>query len=164
MNYDNYDSARYAELNQRYASGANWFYWIAGLTIITSLIAFFGGGLRFLFSLGITQIIDGVGEAISLEVSGAAKIVALVLDLLVTGLFVGLGWLANRKMLGAYIFGMVAFMLDGLLSLLVADWLSVLAHGFVIFYLIRGFIAGRDLAVLEKSTSSQPTPQVEPAI
>jgi hypothetical protein len=117
-----------------------------------------------LFSLGITQIIDGVGEAIALEISGAAKVVALVLDLLVTGLFVGIGWLANRKMLSAYIVGTVAFTLDGLLSLLVADWLSVLAHGFVIFYLIRGFMAGRELAVVDKSMSSQPTPQVEPAL
>lgn len=160
MDYNNYDNARYAELNQRYLSGANWFYWIAGVTIITSLITFFGGGWRFLFSLGITQLID----AVSLHIGGAAQVVALVLDILVTALFVGLGWLANRKMLGAYIAGMVAFALDGVLSLLVQEWLSVLAHGFVLYYLIRGFIAGRELAELEKSMTSQPTTQAEPAL
>ena len=161
MNYDNYnyENARYAELSQNYSSGANWFYWIAGLSIVTSLITFFGGGLQFLFGLGITMIIDGMASAISEDMGGdAPKIVALVLDLLVTGLFVGIGYLANRKMLGAYIVGMVAFGLDGLLSLLVGDWLSVLAHGFVIFMLVRGFMAGRELTALEKSMSSQPAP------
>lgn len=163
-NYNNFDHARHAELSQSFKSGANWFYWIAGLTIVTSLIAYFGGGLRFLFSLGITQIIDSVAEALSQEVSGAAKVVALVLDLLVTGLFVGIGYLANKKMLWAYVAGMVAFTLDGLLSLLVQDWLSVLAHGFVIFWLFRGFQAGRELVDLEKSMAAQPAPQPEPAI
>lgn len=163
-NYNNFDHARHAELSQSFKSGANWFYWIAGLTIVTSLIAYFGGGLRFLFSLGITQIIDSVAEALSTEVTGAAKVVALVLDLLVTGLFVGIGYLANKKMLGAYIAGMVLFTLDGLLSLLVQDWLSVLAHGFVIFWLFRGFQAGRELVSLEKSMAAQPAAQPEPAI
>ena len=165
-NYNNFDHARHAELSQSFKSGANWFYWIAGLTIITSRITFFGGGLRFLFSLGITQIIDGIAQGISseLDAGGAPQIVALVLDLLVTALFVGFGWLANRKLLWAYVAGMVAFTFDGLLSLLVQDWLSVLAHGFVIFWLFRGFTAGRELVSLEKSMAAQPAPQAEPAI
>ena len=168
MSYDynnNFDNTRYAALNQSYASGANWFYWIAGLSIITSLITFFGGGWQFIFGLGITVIIDGVAAAISNEAGGEApKVVALILDLLVTGLFVGFGWLAGRKMLGAYIVGMVAFVIDGLLSLIAQDWISVGAHCLVLYWLFRGFQAGRELVSLEKTMAAQSAPQVEVAL
>ena len=163
MEYDNFDNIRHEELTQSYKAGANWFYWIAGLTLVTSVIAFGGGGIRFLISLGITQIIDGVADAISAEGGGAAKVVALVLALLISGLFVVFGVLANKKSLGAYIIGMVVFGLDGLLSLMFQDWIGVIAHGVVLFFLFRGFQAGRELVSMEKSMSES-TPQPEVAI
>ena len=163
MDYDNYNDIQHAELTQSYKSGANWFYWIAGLTIVTSIIAFGGGGIRFLISLGITQIIDGVAEALSAEAGGAAKAVALVFSLLISGVFIVFGWLANKKMLGAYIIGMVLFGLDGLLSLMFQDWVGVIAHGVVLFFLFRGFQAGRELVTVEKAIAES-TPQPEPAV
>ena len=161
--YNNYNNVQHAELTQRFKSGANWFYWIAGLTIVTSLIAFFGGGIRFLLSLGSTQVIDGIAEALSAEVGGAAKVVALVLDLIVTGVFVLFGYLSGRKQLWAYMVGMVLFLLDGLLSLVFQDWIGVAAHGFVLFWLFRGYQAGRELLSLEKAMAANP-PQTEAAI
>ena len=164
MDYD-YDQIRHAQLAQSYKSGANWFYWIAGLTIITSVIAFGGGGIRFLISLGSTQIIDGIAAALSAEIGGAAKVVALALDLIVTGVFVLFGWLANKKFLWAYILGMAAFLLDGLVALLAGDIIGVVAHAVVLFFLFRGFMAGRELLNLEKAMAQQAaTPQTEPAL
>ena len=163
MDYNNFDNVRHAELTQSYKSGANWFYWIAGLTIVTSIIAFGGGGIRFLISLGITQLIDGVAEAISTDGPGAAKVVALVVSLLISAVFVIFGYLANQKMLWAYIAGMVLFTLDGVLSLVVQDWIGVIAHGVVLFFLFRGFQAGRELVSLEKAMA-QSAPQTEAAI
>ena len=159
----NYDNVKHAELTQSFKSGANWFYWIAGLTMITSLIAFFGGGIRFLISLGSTQIIDGIADALSAEVGGAAKVVALVLDIIVAGAFVLFGYLAGQKYLWAYAIGMVVFLIDGLLALMFQDWIGVLAHGFVLFWLFRGFLAGRELVDLEKAMSES-APQAEPAL
>ena len=46
-------------LDQRYKSGARWFFWIAALSLITSLVSFSGGGFGFFLSLGVTQVIDG---------------------------------------------------------------------------------------------------------
>ena len=150
-----YDNIRHAELVHNYKRGSNWFYWIAGLTIITSLIAVGGGGIRFLISLGVTQIIDGIAAGLSAEMGAGTKVVALVLDLIVTGIFVLFGYLANQKQLWAYVIGIVVFALDGLLSLVVGDIIGVLAHAFVLFFLIRGFIAGRDLIALEKAMAQQ---------
>jgi uncharacterized membrane protein len=163
MDYNNFDNVRHAELTQSYKSGANWFYWIAGLTIVTSIIAFGGGGIRFLISLGITQLIDGVAEAISTEGVGAAKVVALVVSLLISAVFIIFGYLANQKTLWAYIAGMVLFVLDGVLSLVVQDWIGVVAHGVVLFFLFRGFQAGRELVSLEKARAES-APQTEAAV
>src|SRR5215217_1828438 len=119
-----FDQIQHADLAQRYKSGANWFYWIAGLTMITSIIGFFGGGIRFLIGLGLTQVIDGMAEALAPQLGGAVQVVALLLDLVVTGIFVLFGYLANKKLLWAYVAGMVVFLMDGLLALAFQDWIS----------------------------------------
>lgn len=154
----NYDNLAHSEVSQRYKTGANWFYWIAGLTLVTSLIAAFGGGIRFLISLGSTQVIDGLAAALSTQVGGAAKVVAMVLDLVVVGIFILFGLLANKKLLWAYIIGMVAFAFDGLVSLVGGDIIGVVAHAVVLFFLFRGFQAGRELLELEKHMEPAPPP------
>ena len=160
-----FDNIRLAELMKNYRSGANWFYWIAALSIITSLIAIGGGGIHFIFSLGITQVIDGIAAALSVQMGSAAQVVALVLDLIIVGIFVLFGYLANRKQLWAYIVGSVLFLLDGLLCLIGGDIISSLAHAVVIFFLIRGIMAGRELFALEKAMAQQAAaPQTEAAL
>ena len=157
-----FDNIQHAELTRRYKSGANWFYWIAGLTIVTSLIAVFGGGIRFLISLGTTQLIDGIANGIAAEVGGVAKIVALVLDLMVTAVFVLFGWLANKKYLWAYLVGIIAFALDGLVNLVAQDVIGVIAHVVILFFLIRSFLVGRELMSLEKTMAEQAAASVLP--
>ena len=44
-------------------SGASWFYWIAGLSLINSFIALSGSDYGFILGLGITRIIDAFGMA-----------------------------------------------------------------------------------------------------
>src|SRR5215204_2649123 len=129
-----YSQAQRAEVYQSYKSGANWFYWIAGLSLITSIIAFSGGGWRFLISLSTTQFFDAFGEGLSTELGGAPKVIALVLDIFVTAAFVLFGVLAGKKILWAYMIGMIVFGLDGVGSLLFQDLIGVLAHGFVLFF------------------------------
>lgn len=148
----------YTEVYQRYKSGANWFYWIAGLTLVTSIITFSGGGWRFLISLGTTQFLDAFAEGLSTELGGAAQVVALVLDIFVTALFVLFGVLAGKKLLSAYMIGMVVFALDGLVSLMWQDMIGVLAHVVVLFFMARGYMAGRELMTLEREMAQAPPP------
>jgi hypothetical protein len=150
-----YDQINYTQLAQGYRSGVKWFYWIAALTIITSFITFFGGGIRFLISMGVTQFIDAVGAGLAKELGSGAQVVALVLDLIVTGVFALFGYLAGKKMLWAYIAGMVIFLLDGLLSLALMYIVGVIAHAVVLFFLFRGFQAGQSLISLEKLMAEQ---------
>jgi hypothetical protein len=160
---DNFDEIRYSELHQTYKSGANWFYWVAGLTLITSIITIGGGDWRFLISLGTTQIIDAFAVVLSEQLGGATMAIALVLDIFITALFVFFGVMAGKKMLWIYMLGTVLFGFDGLISLMIGDWIGVLAHGFVLFFMIRGYMAGRDMVALEREIAQQPPPVESPA-
>lgn len=164
---EEFEYAQHAEVSQRYKAGANWFYWIAGLTLVTSLIAIFGGGWRFLISLGTTQILDAIAEGLSTELGSVPKVIALVLDLIVTGVFILFGYFAGQKYLWAYILGMVVFFFDGLVSLLSQDLIGAVAHVVVLFFMFRGYQAGRELLNLEKAMAEkvpETAPQPEPAL
>ena len=64
-----------------------------------------------------------------------------MLDIFVTALFVLFGVLAGKKMLWAYVVGMILFGLDGLVSLLFQDLIGVVAHAVVLFFMARGYMA-----------------------
>src|SRR5262245_4022421 len=96
-------------LRARATSGAHWFYWIAGLSVINSIVAATGSTWGFMAGLGMTQLIDGFGQAMG----SWAKPVTLVLDGIVASIFVALGWWAIRKT-AIYITGMVLFALDSI--------------------------------------------------
>jgi hypothetical protein len=122
-------------------SGATWFYWIAGLSLINSIVAFSGSNWRFMLGLGITQVLDGVGTGMG----SSGKVVVLVLDLLVAATFILFGVFAHKRHTWAFVVGMILFALDGLIFLLVQDWLGVAFHVFVLYCLFRGFSGCRAL-------------------
>jgi hypothetical protein len=146
----------HAEYAHKYKSGAGWFYWIAGLTLITSIITFAGGNWRFLISLGTTQIIDGIAAGLAAELGGSApKIIALFLDMILTAVFVVFGVLANKRLLWAYILGMAIFVIDGLISLMMQDLIGVVAHVVVLVFMVPGFLAGKKMLELEQEVAAQ---------
>jgi hypothetical protein len=137
-----------ARQRKTFSSGANWFYWIAGLSVVNSLASFYQGGVSFVVGLGITQVIDAIAFAVAQEVSAGAdaiRIGALLVSMVFAGLFAGFGWLANRGLGWAFLVGMVLYALDGLLFLLVADWISIAFHVFALVCMGKGYQALRSL-------------------
>lgn len=122
-------------------SGASWFYWIAALSLVNSIVAFTGSSWRFILGLGITQIIDGMAQ----HGEGSSAAVALILNFLVAAVFVVLGIFAHKGQLWAFIVGMILFALDGVIFLLAQDWIGVAFHAFVLYCFFRGFNACRRL-------------------
>ena len=125
----------------RLKSGASWFYWIAGLSLINSIAALAGQGWRFFFGLGITQLFDVIAN----EFGSSGKMIALLLELAVAGTFVLFGVFANQRHLWAFIVGMVLFALDGVLFVIARDWVGVGFHAFALYCLFRGVQACRQL-------------------
>ena len=133
------------KLVKQFKRGANWFYWIAGLSLLNSVILMVGGGLNFLIGLGATQLIDAIaielGNARGPDQALVLRVVAWVLGVGIAGVFAFFGVLANDGSKGAFIIGMVLYALDGLLFVWVEDWLSVGLHLLVLWGLYRGLSA-----------------------
>jgi hypothetical protein len=125
----------------RLKSCASWFYWIAALSLVNSIVTLTGSNFRFLFGLGITQIIDGATQGMG----NGGKGVALALDVLVVGVLVFFGVFASKGQLWAFVIGGVLFALDCVIFIFAEQWLGVAFHAYVLFRLFQGFEACRQL-------------------
>ena len=146
-------SLRYQRERQQ-KNGANWFFWIAGLSVLNSIIYLLDAQLSFIVGLAATQIVDGIATAVIEQIpEGLAflRVMALLIDLAVVGLFAGFGLLARRGKAWAFIIGMGLYFLDGLIFLLVGDWFAVLFHGIALYGLLRGYLACRELRKLDEA-------------
>jgi len=134
------------ELRQKLSSGANWFYWIAGLSVINSIANFFEANWNFAVGLGITQFFDGLGIYLRSEGSGQMISAGLLsASIVVAGMFFLLGVFANRQVLTAFVFGIVVYFFDALLMLIFSDFLGIIIHVIALIFIIRGFLAARQL-------------------
>jgi hypothetical protein len=137
-------------LARRAKTGANNFYWIAGLSVINSMISTFGGSVTFVIGLGITQLVDAFASIFSQEVAEAAllfKIIGLVLSILLSGVFALFGFFA----------GMILYGLDALLLLLFKDWIGFLFHLYFMWGLWNGLGALNQLQKLTAQTPGFPS-------
>ena len=136
------------EKNNQVKSGANWFFWIAALSMINSAIFIFGGNWSFFAGLAVTQVADSLVVAASRNDDfSIAKIIALVMDFIIAGIFVMCGIFAGRLQSWAFIIGMVLYALDGVLALILGAYLAAGFHAFALFMIFRGFSAARHLNV-----------------
>ena len=134
------------EKNNQVKSGANWFFWIAALSMINSAIFIFGGNWSFFAGLAVTQVADSLVVAASRNDDfSIAKIIALVMDFIIAGIFVMCGIFAGRLQSWAFIIGMVLYALDGVLALILGAYLAAGFHAFALFMIYRGFSASRHL-------------------
>jgi hypothetical protein len=135
-------------------SGASWFFWIAALSVVNSILFAAGSNWGFVIGLGIADAADAFGEVVITGVAGT--VIALAFDVLVAAGFAGLGLAARKGAQWAFIVGMVIYGLDALLLAWAADWLSVAFHGLALFYLFKGFQASRQLASLRLAAALPP--------
>lgn len=132
------DDRRAVEGQRR--SGAQWFYWVAALSLINSVVALAGQQWRFILGLGVTQLVQELAEQ-----SGNAGMKAGLVSLGVIGLFAFLGQRAAQGYHWAFLAGMTLYGLDGLIFLMAQDWIGVAFHAFALMMILRGYSAARRL-------------------
>jgi len=145
-------SERAAQVDQRIAvskmvtaararAGAKWFYWVAGLSMINSILVITGGNLHFVVGLGITSVVDGLAK----RAGSAGSVLDIIINGCVAGVFVLFGTFAVKAHKWAFLFGMTLYAFDGLLLLGVKDFLGVAFHAYVLFALYRGYTAAQQV-------------------
>jgi hypothetical protein len=150
--------AELAQLHARGTSGAGWFFWIAALSMINSIILLSGGDRHFVVGLGVTSIADGVARAVAdqnPEVAGVAKGIAFGFTVFVAVVVCLFGWLSRRPILPIFVVGMILYLLDGLIYVAFGDWMSVGFHAFVLFGMWNGFNAYRQMKAMKAALEQQ---------
>jgi len=121
-------------------TGARWFFWVGGLTLINALMRFTGQTMRFIIGLGTTELVTGLAAR-----SGRGWTPAILLDVIFIGGFFLLGHLALKGHRLAYAIGIAVYGLDGLIFLLGQRWIGLGFHVFVLVMMINGLHAARKL-------------------
>ena len=127
----------------------SWFFWLAGLSLVNSIILYAGGEWSFLFGLGVTQLVDavvlGVGDGTA-ALAPAAIVTGLVLNVFTAGVYMTFGVQATRGRVWAFAVGGLAYLFDAVLVLMFGDFLALAFHAWVLYSLWRGLRAARALA------------------
>jgi hypothetical protein len=125
------DKEAIAKAAPRVQSAARWFWWIAGLSVVNSVVLLTGGTFNFVLGLAVTQLADGVFHNI--------KIIALIFDALVVGFFFGAGFFAKKGHLWAFVVGGIAYLGDGIIFALFSEWVAVAFHAYALFMIYHGW-------------------------
>jgi hypothetical protein len=127
---------------QAYKNVSSNFYWVAGLSMINSLINTFGGGVQFPVGLAVSQFVDGIAIGIGSEfgeVKTIASIIGLVVNAGFCGLFVLLGYLGSKGSYWPMVLGIAFYSMDALLMLLFQDWIGFGFHAFILLQIFTAF-------------------------
>lgn len=124
---------------QNIHKGANWFYWIVGLSLVNVALSVFGADVHFIIGLGYAEVAAGImlleGEGVLIKVIGAA------LALIVLSGFMFIGRKAHKPSKGWFMAGIILYGLDTLIYLYVTDILPALFHLYVLYNLVMGYRA-----------------------
>ncbi|XHS79385.1 hypothetical protein ACFJGW_05275 [Burkholderiaceae bacterium UC74_6] len=124
-------------------SAARWFWWIAGLSLVNTVMFHAGSQINFVLGLGLTTLAEAKfasQQAVGLAVSGAA-----------IAFYVLIGLQAQREKLWAFIIGGAVYALDALIFVAYEDWTPVVFHAVALFFITKGVIQLR-----ERTSAEQP--------
>lgn len=146
-------------LDSKIKNGVSWFYWIAGLSILNSVLNLFGTTYTFVTGLGITQIIDGFMLYFAQELGGKGwnvlLLISFIVDVAFAGLFVIFGILGSKRYYWVVIVGMVLYAIDGVILLLFQSYVSAGFHAWALFGIGVSLSAIKELNALEKSGETE---------
>jgi len=150
------DAKKLVEIENRARAGANWFFWIAGLSMVNSIILISGANVNFPVGLGVTQVID----VLALEIGAGAQAVGLMMNAFVAAAFVLVGVMARKNHPWAFITGLVLYAGDALLFFLAQDWLSIAFHAWAFIAILSGSKACNQIRASIPAMPSTTTPPV----
>jgi hypothetical protein len=135
-------------------AGASWFLMVAILSMVNSVLSMSGAGIRFIFGLGIAQLVDGIAHQ--------AGQTGFALDLIINGFAAGVFlvfWnFARKGQQWAFVIGMALYAIDALVMLSFKDVLAVAFHGYALYRMYRGMSGIPRLRNMETSLTTAGAP------
>jgi len=116
-------------------SSARWFWWIAGLSLVNTVLTLSGTHTQLVVGLGMTLLSD--------VTFGGSSPVGFGIDALALAFFFAMGRQAQRGQLWAFYLGTLVYALDALIYVRFQDWMPVALHGLVIYFIVRGVLVLR---------------------
>jgi len=138
-------------------AGAGWFLWVAGLSMVNSVLSLSGSGFRFIFGLGIAQIVDALAH----QAGSSAFALDLIINGFVAGVFVVFWSFARKGQNWAFLLGMALYAVDGLILITFKDFLGVAFHAYALFRIYSGMKLVPVLQRLQQATVPAGAP-IEP--
>ena len=119
------------------ASAARWFWWIAGLSLVNTVMFYSGSDASFVVGLGMTAI---AGVMFSGNVALSLAIIGLIL-----GFYFLMGLYAQRGAAWAFYLGIGLYVVDALIYVKLESWMSVAFLAYAIFCIARGLMRLREI-------------------
>ncbi len=142
------DRAAIVQAEPEIKNGASWFWWIAALSLINTVLMHSGSDTSLAIGLGFTLLADVIFKD--------HLVFALVIDALALITIAGLGWFAHKGHFWAFVLGILLYGLDALIYVFGQDWIAIGIHCFALFYMIRG--AARLRTALKAAAAPAPAP------
>jgi hypothetical protein len=139
----------------RMRRGAGWFLSIAILSGANALLQIFDAKIRFIFGLGITRLVDDMAHGMG---QSGTTLILVVDGLFIVMLILCSRWAKTGSQV-AFLGGMIAYTLDGVLLLYFRVWLDAAVHAYALWMIWQGYSASRELAQLQQAAQpglSQP--------
>jgi hypothetical protein len=116
-------------LRQAQINAANYFFWIAALSVVNTVLILSNAKFTFAFSLGIVDLVS---------YGSPDKTIAIVFTAVMAAIFAGLGLAARTGNAAVFITGMTLYALDAILLIFLQDWIGIAVHAYILFRLFQG--------------------------
>ncbi len=120
--------------------GADWFFWVAALGGINSLLVTFSGLGHTTFGLGATRAVDEYFRAGTLA---PVSLTGLPINLALAGLFIVLGYFARKGNDKAFVLGIFLYAVDAIITVGFRDFFGFGFHLVALLFLTKGLLASR---------------------
>lgn len=114
-----------------------WFFTVAGLSLLNTILFHLGINVTFVFGLSITRIFDILASSPGLLKPELWEL--FFLHFIILGAVVSLGLIARKGNTYAFLAGIFFFLLDTLLTLIYRDFIEVFFHCIVLYNFCIGY-------------------------
>ena len=135
-------------------AGASWFITVAALSIINSVLSMSGGHIRFIFGLGIAELVDAVAH----QAGQTGFALDLVINGFVAGVFVVFWVFAKKGQHWAFLIGMGLYVVDALVMLYFQDFLAAAFHAYALYRMYLGMSGISRLRAIEQQMTAAGAP------